>query len=79
MNQYHVKNIYEKCKEITVQVPGSKSITNRALHIAALAKGESILDEVLLSDDALVFVECLQRLGIDVIVNKADLTIKVKG
>ena len=79
MNQYHVKNIYEKCKEITVQVPGSKSITNRALHIAALAEGESILDEVLLSDDALVFVECLQRLGIDVTVNKADLTIKVKG
>ena len=48
---YHVKKV--TCPhEIKVQVPGSKSITNRALLIAALAKGKSTLSGVLYSDDS---------------------------
>ena len=42
MEEYRVKKINEiKQTSITVHVPGSKSITNRALLLAALAKGET--------------------------------------
>jgi 3-phosphoshikimate 1-carboxyvinyltransferase len=46
-----------------VEVPGSKSINNRALLLAALARGESRVSNVLLSDDTMVFVEALKALG----------------
>ena len=44
-------------------VPGSKSITNRALVLAALADGETVLEGALWSEDTQVMVECLQELG----------------
>ena len=44
--------------------PGSKSLTNRALVLAALAEGGvSTLSNVLFADDTLVMMECLARLG----------------
>ncbi len=46
-----------------VTVPGSKSITNRALALAALGHGETILRGALWSEDTQVMVECLQDLG----------------
>lgn len=49
-----------------VVVPGSKSITNRALILAALGQGEMRLDGALWSDDTQVMVYCLQRLGISI-------------
>ncbi|HXI50266.1 MAG TPA: hypothetical protein VNH84_02140, partial [Candidatus Saccharimonadales bacterium] len=47
----------------SVTVPGSKSITNRALVLAVLGEGESILEGALWSEDTQVMVECLQELG----------------
>lgn len=46
-----------------VRVPGSKSISNRALLIAALARGQSELEGVLDSDDTRVMIEALRMLG----------------
>ena len=46
-----------------ITVPGSKSITNRALILAALADGETILRGALWSEDTQIMVECLQHLG----------------
>ena len=46
-----------------ITVPGSKSITNRALVLAALADGEATLQGALWSEDTQVMVECLQDLG----------------
>ena len=46
-----------------ITVPGSKSITNRALVLAALADGETTLTGALWSEDTQVMVECLQDLG----------------
>jgi 3-phosphoshikimate 1-carboxyvinyltransferase len=53
-----------------VTVPGSKSITNRALVLAALADGEIVLQGALWSEDTQVMVDCLQTLGY--MVNVAD-------
>ena len=49
-----------------VRVPGSKSLTNRALMVAALADGRTTLTNALASDDSRRFVESLVRLGFDV-------------
>ena len=46
-----------------IAVPGSKSITNRALVLAALADGESVISGALWSEDTQVMVDCLQELG----------------
>lgn len=50
----------------SVSVPGSKSITNRALVIAAMANGVTTLVAPLESDDTDAMVECLQGLGVRV-------------
>ncbi len=46
-----------------ITVPGSKSITNRALVLAALGDGETTLRGALWSEDTQVMVECLQEMG----------------
>ena len=51
----------------SVRVPGSKSITNRALLLAALAEGESRLTGALDSDDTERMQECLRALGTDIL------------
>lgn len=49
-----------------VTVPGSKSLTNRALLIAALTQGTSILTGVLDSEDTRIMFKALQQLGLTV-------------
>ena len=49
-----------------VRVPGSKSLTNRALLIASLANGTTRLTNALFSDDSRYFAKALQTLGFDV-------------
>ena len=51
-----------------ITVPGSKSITNRALVLAALAAGETTLTGALWSEDTQVMVDCLRQLGFAVTV-----------
>ncbi len=53
----------EKPVHAEITVPGSKSITNRALILAALAEGEVMLEGALWSEDTQIMVECLQELG----------------
>lgn len=48
-----------------VTVPGSKSVTNRALVLAALASGTSVLEGALWSEDTQIMVEALTRLGFE--------------
>ncbi len=50
----------------TVKMPGSKSISNRVLLLAALADGETRVDDLLDSDDTRVMLEALARLGVKV-------------
>jgi 3-phosphoshikimate 1-carboxyvinyltransferase len=67
-----------------ITVPGSKSITNRALILAALAEGETTLRGALWSEDTQVMVDCLQKLGFTVTVapdpdEVCNRTITVQG
>jgi 3-phosphoshikimate 1-carboxyvinyltransferase len=49
-----------------VRIPGSKSITNRALLCAALANGTTNLDGLLVADDTAAMIGCVETLGADV-------------
>ncbi|MFN3466354.1 MAG: 3-phosphoshikimate 1-carboxyvinyltransferase [Candidatus Brocadiales bacterium] len=62
-----------------VRLPGSKSLTNRALLIAALASGESILSNVLFSEDTDYMASALRELGFSVEEGRKEGRFKVKG
>lgn len=82
MEKYRVKSIFnniESSEVIRVKVPGSKSITNRALLIAALADGESRLSGALFSNDAKNMIDCLNVLGIKTDMDEENETIILQG
>ena len=60
-------------------MPGSKSLTNRALLISALAKGTTRLTNALFSDDSRYFAKALQTLGFDVQLDEANNEMTVIG
>lgn len=62
-----------------VDVVGSKSYTNRALIVAALAAGESLLTGALFSDDTRYMGEALRQLGAGVEEDAAARTLRVRG
>jgi len=63
----------------TVRVPGSKSLTNRALLIASLANGTTHLTNSLFSDDSRYFAKALQTLGFDVLLDEENHSMTVTG
>jgi 3-phosphoshikimate 1-carboxyvinyltransferase len=65
--------------DAVVRVPGSKSLTNRALLIAALANGPTTLSNALFSDDSRYFAQALASLGFMVQQDEAAETIRVAG
>ena len=78
----------DKERFIKAVVPGSKSITNRALLLAAMAEGESTIKNCMSSDDASVFLQALKDLGFEIkesvsagsgIVKNKDIVIKGCG
>ncbi len=62
-----------------VTVPGSKSVTNRALLMAALADGKSVLKGVLFSDDSRHFLGSLISLGFDVDIDEEKMIVTITG
>ncbi|MCQ3814804.1 MAG: hypothetical protein KTU85_10385, partial [Acidimicrobiia bacterium] len=69
----------EKPPNATVVLPGSKSITNRALVTAALAVGTTRLEAALFADDTWAMIDCLNALGISCVPNENDASITVHG
>ena len=63
--------------DAVVTLPGSKSITNRALLVAALAQGPSLLRGVLDAEDTAAMLDCLRRLGVQ-LSTRAD-TVSIEG
>lgn len=62
-----------------IAVPGSKSLTNRALVVAALADGASRLSGGLVAEDSAVMIAALRQLGIPVAANGATITVHGQG
>ena len=62
-----------------IDLPGSKSITNRALVVAGLADGESELAGVLFSEDTHVMMDSLQKMGVGIRQNLNGLSVSISG
>lgn len=62
-----------------IRVPGSKSVTNRALLISALADGRSALHNPLFSDDSYWLLQALVDLGFDVHADASASTVEIEG
>eukprot|EP00252_Welwitschia_mirabilis_P004645 TRINITY_DN14948_c0_g1_i1.p1 TRINITY_DN14948_c0_g1~~TRINITY_DN14948_c0_g1_i1.p1 ORF type:complete len:520 (-),score=103.57 TRINITY_DN14948_c0_g1_i1:318-1877(-) len=75
------KIVLQPIKEIsgTVKLPGSKSLSNRTLLLAALAEGTTIVDNLLDSDDVRYMVGALKTLGLDVREDRESNQAIVKG
>ena len=63
----------------SVRVPGSKSLTNRALLVASLADGMTVLMNALFSDDSMYFANALKKLGFGVDLNYTRSEIIITG
>ncbi|GAA5511010.1 3-phosphoshikimate 1-carboxyvinyltransferase [Novipirellula caenicola] len=63
----------------TIQPPGSKSLTNRALICAAFASGTSRLTGALRSEDTEVMIEALRTIGLDIHVSEGGRSIQVNN
>jgi 3-phosphoshikimate 1-carboxyvinyltransferase len=63
----------------TITPPGSKSLTNRAMVLAALASGDCELANVLFADDTRVMIDGLKQLGFILDVNEARHIVRVHG
>ncbi|MEK7309543.1 MAG: 3-phosphoshikimate 1-carboxyvinyltransferase [Planctomycetota bacterium] len=63
-----ILNIKHRNKPIrtAISLPGDKSIAQRAIILAAIAEGKSILRNVPLSDDCLAVIRCMRQLGVEV-------------
>ncbi len=77
-NYYEVPTI-EGPLHFSVVVPGSKSITNRALLIAGLCDRTMRLNNVLFSEDSRNFMDCLNRLGFNTEIDEKAKEVKVAG
>lgn len=75
---YEVKKV-KTPHDIVTEVPGSKSITNRALLIAALAEGTSVIQGVLFSDDSRHFMQALYDLGFPIHIDEEHATVTIEG
>lgn len=75
---YHIPKADRK-EPIVVAVPGSKSITNRALLLAALSEHRCLLKGVLFSDDSRAFLSCLETLGFELQIREKEKEVLIHG
>lgn len=78
MQMYEVKKLPYHPK-LDVTVPGSKSMTNRALLLAALAEGESTVSGILFSDDSNVFLQALKDVGFTLEIDTQEKRVTIEG
>jgi 3-phosphoshikimate 1-carboxyvinyltransferase len=65
--------------QTTTTIPGSKSISNRALLLSALAQGTSNLQGLQISDDILSLIDALKKLGVQISLDEKNQSAVVKG
>jgi 3-phosphoshikimate 1-carboxyvinyltransferase len=64
---------------VTIAPPGSKSLSNRAMILAALSDGTCELTNLLLADDTRVMLDGLHRLGFDVRLDESATKVSITG
>ena len=62
-----------------IRLPGSKSISNRVLLLAAIASGDTVVHDLLAADDVERMLEALKKLGVDVSGDPSAGQVRVNG
>jgi 3-phosphoshikimate 1-carboxyvinyltransferase len=62
-----------------VRMPGSKSITHRAIIAASLANGKSVLNDFLKCEDTLYTIHALQQIGVTITMDESSLIVEGRG
>jgi 3-phosphoshikimate 1-carboxyvinyltransferase len=75
----HAVQPLDRPPDVTIPVPGSKSLTNRALVTAALASGSSRVEGALFADDTEAMLGCLGALGVGMEIDREGERITVEG
>jgi 3-phosphoshikimate 1-carboxyvinyltransferase len=65
--------------DASVPIPGSKSFTQRALVVASLAEGKSLLQNALLAEDSIYLMEALKDLGAQICIEGQDVRVTGTG
>lgn len=79
MSKDYLVKPFNGSEKIEIEVPGSKSITNRALMLAALSNGVCKLKGVLFSDDSRAFLSCLVELGFEIVIQEEIKMVSIHG
>ena len=78
MTTYEVPMMKRKMKDI-IKVPGSKSLSNRVLLLAAKSEGTSVVSGVQFSDDTRHFLQSLRDLGYELEIDEKNYQVTVHG
>ena len=62
-----------------IKVPGDKSISHRAIMLASISEGKSVIDGFLFGEDCLSTVSCFRKLGISISINEGQIEVEGKG
>lgn len=68
-----------KKKHLKIKVPGDKSITHRAIIIASMARGKSVIINPLICEDTMATITAMRALGTDITLQNNIITVKGKG
>lgn len=63
----------------TIQVPGDKSISHRAIMFGSMATGTTTVEGFLMGDDCLSTISCFKKLGVDITITDDLVTIQSEG
>ena len=78
MDQIEIRPLLRRLTA-SIRVPGSKSITNRALLMGAVAQGHSVIESALVSDDTRYMIDALQHLGYKITLDEQESRIEMDG
>jgi 3-phosphoshikimate 1-carboxyvinyltransferase len=78
MKKYEIIPLKNKLDAV-IELPGSKSYTNRALIIASLCNGKTVLKNALISNDIIYLIKAIRQLGIKIELNKTAIIVYGKG
>lgn len=62
-----------------IKVPGDKSVSHRAVMLGSIAKGETIIENILLSEDTYRTIECFSDMGIKIEVDEKENRVRIEG
>ena len=77
-NKLFINNKYNSFKK-TISVDGDKSISIRALLLGSQAFGKTLIDNILLSEDIINSINCLKKLGVNIVLDKKKCSIYGRG